>query len=131
MDPFDDRNEISRRSAIKKGAAVGAAAFVIPAISTVSMSRASAQATSGSYSNHGSSDGNNNDQGPAHEPYHPPTGDTGHTPQGHSHDSSHSHGQAASHGHTNQSPPHVKHLRDDDSPFGDHDDDDRGFRRFF
>ncbi len=41
---------ISRRDALKKGAAAGAAAaFVIPVIGTVSMSQASAQPASGTY----------------------------------------------------------------------------------
>ena len=37
----------SRRDALKKGALIGGAAFVIPVIGTISMSRASAQTTSG------------------------------------------------------------------------------------
>ena len=38
---------ISRRDALKKGAMIGSAAFLIPVVSTISMSEASAQTPSG------------------------------------------------------------------------------------
>ena len=40
-------SDVSRRSVLKKGALVGGAAFMIPAVQTISMSRASAQNASG------------------------------------------------------------------------------------
>jgi hypothetical protein len=53
---------VTRRDVLKKGAIVGGAAFAIPVVQTISMSRASAQAASG-----GNSQGqDNNNQGGNH-----------------------------------------------------------------
>jgi hypothetical protein len=41
------RGEIGRREALKRGAMLGSAAFVIPVVSSISMSRAVAQTPSG------------------------------------------------------------------------------------
>jgi hypothetical protein len=38
---------ISRRDALKRGAVIGGAAFVVPAVQSISMSRAAAQTPSG------------------------------------------------------------------------------------
>ena len=40
-------DEVSRREALKKGAIIGGAAIMIPVVTTLSMSNASAQTTSG------------------------------------------------------------------------------------
>ncbi len=58
--------DVSRRDALKKGALAGTAAFVIPVVTSLSMSRASAQSTSGSYggdNNRGDNNQGDNNQG--------------------------------------------------------------------
>ena len=47
--PEPDDAGLSRRDAIKRGAMIGGAALVIPAISSISMSSASASTPSGGY----------------------------------------------------------------------------------
>jgi hypothetical protein len=56
---FDDSG-LSRRDAIKRGAMIGGAALVIPVISSISMSSASASSPSGGYKPSGGTGG---DQG--------------------------------------------------------------------
>ena len=53
----EDHSGLSRRDALKKGALIGGAAFVIPVVTTFSMDKAFAQSTSG-----GNQGGNNNNQ---------------------------------------------------------------------
>ena len=48
-DEITHEHGVSRRDALKKGALIGTAAFVIPVVATISMSRASAQTTSGNH----------------------------------------------------------------------------------
>jgi hypothetical protein len=42
-----DPSGVTRRSVLRKGAIVGGAAFMVPAVQSISMSRASAQSPSG------------------------------------------------------------------------------------
>lgn len=47
MDEMNERRGMSRRDALKRGAIVGGAVWVVPAVHALSMSSASAQAPSG------------------------------------------------------------------------------------
>lgn len=51
----DEHSSISRRDALRKGALIGGAAFVIPVVTTFSMDKAFAQSASG-----GNNQGGNN-----------------------------------------------------------------------
>jgi hypothetical protein len=57
----DAGNGVSRRDALKTGAVVGAAAFVVPVVGTISLSQASAQTPS--HRSGGDDDQGDNDQG--------------------------------------------------------------------